>query len=76
MAQGDVWESLRILRVTNGCNARQASRSHVDGDTWWKHWESCDAGRIDLMLHKGGHGSPGNWAPAVLDWFEARLQQS
>ncbi|AXI47683.1 polyhydroxybutyrate depolymerase [Sulfitobacter sp. SK012] len=75
IAQGDVWESLRILRATNGCTTRQPSRSVVEGDRWWKHWENCDAGRIDLMLHPGGHGSPKNWAPTVLDWFDARLQE-
>lgn len=74
VAQGDVWESLRILRVANGCSARQPSRSVVEDNKWWKHWEDCDAGRIDLMLHPGGHGSPGNWASIALDWFEARLQ--
>lgn len=76
VAQGDVWESLRILRAANGCTSRQPSRSIVEGEKWWKHWEDCDAGRIDLMLHPGGHGSPNDWAPMVLDWFEARLLEN
>ena len=75
VAQGDVWESLKILRATNGCDARQPTRSAVEDNRWFKHWETCDAGRIDLMLHPGGHGSPADWAPRVLDWFEARLQE-
>lgn len=73
--QGDVWASLAIMRATNGCTARQPTRSVIEDDRWLKHWEDCDAGRIDLMLHPGGHGSPGDWAPRVLDWFEARIQE-
>jgi len=75
IAQGDVWDSMRILREANGCTARQPTRSVVEGDRWFKHWEDCSAGRIDLMLHPGGHGSPSDWAPRVLDWFEARLDE-
>jgi len=73
IAQGDVWESLQILRRANGCTARQPTRSTLEDDRWFRHWEDCAAGRIDLMLHPGGHGSPADWAPRVLDWFEARL---
>ncbi|MDB2369186.1 polyhydroxybutyrate depolymerase [Octadecabacter sp.] len=75
IAQGDVWDSLKILRETNGCTARQPTRSSVIGDRWFKHWEDCTSGRIDLMLHPGGHGSPSDWAPRVLDWFDARLDE-
>ncbi len=71
--QGDVWESLRILRAANGCTNRQPSRASNDGDLWWRHWEDCKKGRIDLMLHPGGHGSPKGWATHALDWFEARM---
>ncbi len=73
VAQGDVWQSLQILRRANGCGARQPSRSVQEGDRWFRHWENCNEGRIDLMLHPGGHGSPSDWAPRILDWFEARL---
>lgn len=73
--QGDVWASLKILRETNGCTSRQPTRSVVEGERWFKHWEDCDAGRIDLMMHPGGHGSPSDWAPRILDWFEARLDE-
>lgn len=73
--QGDVWASLKIMRETNGCTNRQPSRSAVIDDRWWRHWEDCTAGRIDLMLHPGGHGSPRGWATTTLDWFEARLTE-
>jgi len=75
IAQGDVWESLRILRAANGCHGRQPSRSVMENNRWLRHWEDCDAGRIDLMLYPGGHGTPSDWAPRVLDWFEERLTE-
>ncbi|MEM9278954.1 MAG: polyhydroxybutyrate depolymerase [Pseudomonadota bacterium] len=75
IAQGDVWESLRILRTANGCDGRQPSRSSIEGERWLRHWENCNAGRIDLMLYPGGHGVPSDWAPRILDWFEARIAE-
>ena len=75
IAQGDVWESLAIMRRTNGCTNRQPSRSAVEGDRWWRHWEDCENARIDLLLHPGGHGVPKGWSAAVLDWFDARLAE-
>ncbi len=75
VAQGDVWQSLKILRDANGCTNRQPSKSYVKNNQWWRHWEKCQAGgRLDLMLHEGGHGAPGNWADTVLQWFEDRLE--
>ncbi len=75
VAQGDVWASLKIMRETNGCDARQPERNSVIGEQLWRHWSDCNAGRIDLMLHPGGHGAPKGWAVTVLDWFEARLSE-
>ncbi len=71
VVQGDVWASLKIMRETNGCRNRQPESSSFDGDTWFRHWTDCDAGQIDLMLHQGGHGAPGNWGNIILDWFES-----
>ena len=73
VAQGDVWESLAILRRANGCDGRQPSRSVTEGEFWWRHWETCASGLIDLLLHPGGHGAPTGWAGIVMDWFEERL---
>lgn len=70
VVQGDVWASLKILRETNGCDARQPESSSFDGDLWLRHWTDCKAAEIRLMLHKGGHGAPRGWAARVLDWFE------
>ena len=72
VVQGDVWASLKVLRETNGCSKRQPERNSFDGEFWFRHWTDCDAGQIDLMLHKGGHGAPSGWANRVMDWFEAR----
>ncbi len=69
--QGDVWASLKILRETNGCGKRQPEKNSFDGDYWLRHWTDCDAGRIDLLLHKGGHGAPKGWAKRMMDWFES-----
>ncbi len=72
VVQGDVWASLKILRETNGCDARQPARNSFDGDLWFRHWTDCRAGKIELMLHQGGHGAPRGWANRMLDWFEAQ----
>ena len=70
VVQGDVWASLKILRKTNGCDARQPERNSFDGDLWFRHWTDCGAGDIRLMLHKGGHGAPDGGAARVMDWCE------
>ncbi|MEM0943464.1 MAG: polyhydroxybutyrate depolymerase [Pseudomonadota bacterium] len=75
IVQGDVWASLFILRETNGCVNRQPETGSAEGARWWRHWSDCQAGRIDLMLHPGGHGVPKGWADEILDWFEARLAE-
>lgn len=72
IVQGDVWESLKILRATNGCDARQPERNSYEGEIWFRHWTDCTAGKIELMLHKGGHGAPQGWSARMLDWFEAQ----
>lgn len=70
VVQGDVWASLKILRETNGCDARQPERNSFEEELWFRHWTDCKAGEIRLMLHKGGHGAPKGWARRVMDWFE------
>lgn len=70
VVQGDVWAALKVLRKTNGCGKRQPERNSFDGDMWLRHWTDCDAGEIQLMLHKGGHGAPKGWSRRIMDWFE------
>ena len=70
VVQGDVWAALFVLRATNGCSKRQPEKNSFDGDLWFRHWTDCDAGEIQLMLHKGGHGAPRGWSSRIMDWFE------
>jgi polyhydroxybutyrate depolymerase len=75
--QGDTFASLAILRGVLGCDPHMPDVTTVerDGDLWLRSWEKCPMGRIDLMLHPGGHGIPPGWLARVLDWFEARLAE-
>ena len=75
VVQGDVWASLFVLRATNGCANRQPEKGSAEGSIWLRHWSDCRAGRIDLMLHPGGHGPPEGWTDRMLDWFEERLEE-
>ncbi|MEP1199537.1 hypothetical protein [Tateyamaria sp.] len=72
VVQGDVWASLKVLRETYGCDARQPERNSYEGAFWFRHWADCKAGKIELMLHQGGHGAPQGWSGRMLDWFEAQ----
>ncbi len=75
MIQGDVFQSLYILRATNGCTNRQPETAPVEAatNTFSRSWTECGGGQIDFMLHPGGHGMPKGWLTRALDWFEARL---
>ena len=77
LTQGDAFASLRILRDANGCNPQMPDTApmEADGDLWFRNWTHCPGGRIDLMLHPGGHSVPAGWLERALDWFEARLAQ-
>ena len=75
VVQGDVFSGLAALRRTNGCNLRQPDTApmQVSGNLWFRSWSSCAGGRLDLMLHPGGHEVPKGWLTRALDWFEGRL---
>jgi polyhydroxybutyrate depolymerase len=73
--QGDAFTSLVILRETLGCDPHMPDVTKVEGDLWLRSWEKCPMGRIDLMLHPGGHSIPPGWTARALDWFEARLAE-
>jgi len=75
VVQGDVFAGLKVLRGTNGCNLRQPDTAPMEttGDLWFRSWTSCRDGRLDLMLHPGGHGVPNGWLTRALDWFGERL---
>lgn len=73
LVQGDVFQSLFILRATNRVTQRQSDDSPIADGLWWRSWTGETGARIDLMLHPGGHGVPPGWAIRAIDWFEARL---
>ena len=74
MIQGDVFQSLYMLRAVNGCANRQPEEAPVQESLWHRSWTDCDGlRRIDLMLHPGGHSIPKGWLDRALDWFQARL---
>ena len=72
--QGDVFQSLFVLRAANRCASRQPEQAPVADGLWRRSWTGCRSGRqIDLDLHSGGHSLPKGWLDRALDWFEARL---
>lgn len=75
LVQGDVFMALRTMRETLGCAPQMPDAAPMEegGGLWLRRWESCPTGRLDLMLHAGGHGVPPGWLGRALDWFEARL---
>ncbi len=75
LTQGDAFASLRILRETLGCNPQMPDTAPVatKDNLWLRHWDHCPGGRIDLMLHQGGHMVPKGWLTRALDWFETQL---
>jgi polyhydroxybutyrate depolymerase len=77
VVQGDVFAGLMVLRRTNGCNLRQPDTAPMEttGNLWFRGWKSCQDGRLDLMLHPGGHEVPEGWLTRALDWFEDRLAE-
>jgi polyhydroxybutyrate depolymerase len=77
LTQGDAFASLRILRQADGCNPQMPDTAPMEqeGGLWFRNWTHCPGGRIDLMLHPGGHAVPSGWLGRALDWFEARLAQ-
>ncbi|MEM1344123.1 MAG: PHB depolymerase family esterase [Pseudomonadota bacterium] len=77
IVQGDVFASLFILRNTLGCDARHPPiKERVGEGLWIRRWTDCRRGRLDLVLHPGGHTAPEGWMVRVLDWFEARLDDA
>ncbi|MGI9353479.1 MAG: alpha/beta hydrolase family esterase [Rhizobiaceae bacterium] len=69
VTQADIWEGLRLWRRENVC-PNNASKTDVKDGLWRKRW-SCEKGSLELVLHKGGHTLPKDWASMVLDWFES-----
>lgn len=66
--QGDVFESLSLLRTTNGCQSLPDTVT-IDDTTWCRDWNGCASGSaIRMCLHPGGHGMPPGWVQRAMDW--------
>ena len=68
--QGDVFESLGLLRASNGC---RTNPHHIAADDRFscRLWSSCSGGKdIQFCMHNGGHGLPKGWAEMALTWFQ------
>lgn len=69
--QGDVHESLSLLRRTNQCRSNPDSIDVAEPfrcRTWSK---SCQTAALRLCMHDGGHGLPRGWTDLAKAWFEA-----
>lgn len=70
--QGDVFQSLQTWRKTNGCSRMQPDALLSAGAFHQRNWTNCaPGGRLDFVLHLGGHSIPAGWSGLALDWFEA-----
>ncbi len=74
--QGDVGESLSLLRATNQC--RSNPNAIEMGDLYWcRIWNECGSGHdVEFCLHPGGHGLTTGWGDLARDWFEAADEAS
>lgn len=72
VVQGDIFRTLEIFRLANGCRLNRPEGYGTDGDYMIRRWESCAAGSaLEFALHPGGHGVPRGWADLAIDWLEA-----
>ena len=74
VVQGDVFATMELWRLTNGCVNHKPDRFDI-GDRYWRRaWDRCAPGSaLEFMMHAGGHAVPRGWAPLALEWFEAQL---
>ena len=71
IAQGDVFDSLRIFARTDSCRA-EPEPLPAEGRFARSHWRACTpdgAASVDLALHDGGHRIPAGWAEMILQWL-------
>ena len=68
--QGDVFETLDLLRQAGGCAS--SPTAITVGDLYWcRDWSGCGrGGEIRFCLHPDGHRMPGGWADMARDWLE------
>lgn len=78
--QGDVFESLSLMRATNGCRSNP-DRIDIGADFRCRTWDKSCGGKagaetsaLRLCIHDGGHGLPSGWTDLARDWFERPSQ--
>ncbi|WP_157966333.1 alpha/beta hydrolase family esterase [Oceanibium sediminis] len=69
--QGDVFESLALIRAANGCTSRPDDITLREA-LWCRDWSGCAGAPVKFCLHDGGHGLPQGWAQAARRFFEGR----
>jgi polyhydroxybutyrate depolymerase len=67
--QGDVFESLSLLRRSNGCRSNP-DQIEIGERFRSRTWTTCDTGHQQLSMHDGGHGLPRGWTDLARDFFE------
>jgi polyhydroxybutyrate depolymerase len=71
--QGDVEESLRRLRVRDGCTG-EPQMSEMEGNLTCRRWaaQTCSSGReVMVCLHPEDHMIKGQWVADGFRWMEA-----
>ncbi|MEM1385037.1 MAG: hypothetical protein AAGG06_15520 [Pseudomonadota bacterium] len=76
VTSADVRQGLALLARTNRC-ASETPRAPVPFHGFQRvTWRNCAIGSaLDFLIHEGGHGYPGRWMPAVLDWFSSQVAE-
>ena len=75
LIQADLFAGLAVLRTALSCASDRPDAMRRDGSLLTRHWR-CPDGRLDLVLHPGGHTPSEGWHERMLDWFAARLSES
>lgn len=69
--QGDVHESMAILREVDRC-PEAPSRTTRSGALTCEVWDACESGHeLQLCLHDGGHMMPDGWLESTLTWLRS-----
>ena len=71
LVQGDLWESLALMRRANGCGSDAPDAAEIGKGALWRRVWRCPGAALALALHPGGHDAPPGWADMALDWLEA-----
>ncbi|MEO1018885.1 MAG: polyhydroxybutyrate depolymerase [Pseudomonadota bacterium] len=69
--QGDVFESLELMRTANQCASLPSEIAFGDNFRC-RYWNDCASeSPIAMCMHDGGHGLPEGWAGEAIKWFES-----